>query len=75
MGYVVGNERSGMLVHSDTERDSTSGKDLVVERYEWLTYGVAVSSTTLMNVPSRMLQSTIGNIYESNDFSFSLCTA
>jgi hypothetical protein len=55
IGLIVQNARSGMLVHSDSERDTTTGKELLVERYEWLTFGVAVATRTIMDVHSRLV--------------------
>lgn len=60
IGYVIGNERSGMLVHSESEREIVGERETIIEQYEWLNYGVAVSSAAIFDIESRLLATRIG---------------
>jgi hypothetical protein len=59
LGVVIQNGKSGMLVHSDTERDESGDQRLVVERYEYLTYGRAVSASAIAELRSNILNGTV----------------
>ncbi len=60
VGYVIKNAKSGMLVSTDTESIKEEDKTIIVERYEFLTYGVAVCSHSVLDVASEMIGRTIG---------------
>ncbi len=59
VGYIVENGRSGMLVMSHRESIAESSSETVVEQYEYLTYGIAVSSSAVVEVQSELLGGTI----------------
>lgn len=59
VGCIIGNERSGMLVHSEREREIEGERERIVEQYEWLNYGVAVSSIAILDAESKLLGSRI----------------
>jgi hypothetical protein len=60
VGMVVGNHTTKMLVFSDSERISES-KETIVERYEALQLGIALQSTGLLTINSRILKGTLSN--------------
>jgi hypothetical protein len=57
-GMIVGNHTTKMLVFSDSERISES-KETIVERYEALQLGIALQSTGLLSINSRILNGTL----------------
>jgi V8-like Glu-specific endopeptidase len=59
LGIVVKNAQSQMLVASDTEIVTEGGERTIVERYEYLTYGIAVGSSAALALKSRLLGCTI----------------
>lgn len=59
VGYVVQNGRSGMLVAADSESETEPGNRRVIERYEYLTFGLAVATSSVLDIESRMLGGTI----------------
>ena len=61
VGIISMNAQSQMLVASDTESVSQDGKQTIVERYEFLTYGLAVGSNALVGLNSTLLGSSIGD--------------
>jgi len=65
VGYVFGNGKSSMLVASDAEVVREGNKETIVERYESLSYGLAVSSYSVLDVHSNLLKTTIGGILGS----------
>ena len=58
IGVIVGNRATEMLVMTDRER-VVDGSETIVERYESLQLGVALQSSSLMNLPSKILGTAI----------------
>jgi hypothetical protein len=59
IGVVVGNSSQSMLVHTSTERESSTNETLIVERHESLNLGIAVQCKDALPLRSRILGSTI----------------
>lgn len=59
VGYIVENGRSGMLVMSHRESVAESTTETVIEQYEYLTYGMAVSSSAIVDIQSELLGGTV----------------
>lgn len=59
LGFVIQNGKTGMLVHLDTERDNSGAQQTIVERYEFLTFGRAVSSSAVADLRSAVLRGTL----------------
>lgn len=58
-GVIVGNSTQSMVVHSATEIDSSGGRTTVFERHESLHLGIAVQSSCVLQLESRILNGTI----------------
>ena len=50
-GIIVGNFRTEMLVFSDRESVDESGRQTIVERYEALNLGIAITAETVLRLP------------------------
>jgi len=66
---IVGNSSTEMLVYSDREiiHDLGMQKESVVERYEALQLGMAVQSSALLNIDSRILNANLKNHLMKNE--------
>ena len=69
IGMIVGNSSTEMLVYSDREiiHDLGMQKESVVERYEALQLGMAVQSSALLNIDSRILNANLKNHLMKNE--------
>jgi hypothetical protein len=59
-GLVVGNSSQSMVVHTETEIDSSGEREVIVQRHESLHLGIAVQARQILELPSRLLGSTVG---------------
>jgi hypothetical protein len=58
-GLVIGNKSTEMQIFSDREIVADGNKEILVERYEALQLGIAVSSTAILELHSKILGSTL----------------
>lgn len=59
-GIIIGNAKSEMMVFSDKEIINEGKTETIVERYESLQFGIALSASEIMDLHSNMLGMTVG---------------
>ena len=66
LGVVVQNGRSKMLVAREAEVVSNPAERTIVEMYEYLTFGLAVTSEAILAIESKLLGTTLGGYLGAN---------
>ncbi len=70
LGIVIGNSKSSMLIFDNEETEEESGKKTIVQHYESLSLGVAVSANEILGQNSALLGSQISDFLLQRDLLF-----
>ena len=65
-GLVIGNKSTEMQIFSDREIIADGSKEIVVERYEALQLGIALISTSMLDLKTSILEDTLRNHLKMN---------